>query len=131
MVGGEQRPLAGLHRGALVGLGVVVPDEVERTVDDQQGDLVVDGAGVARRLITEADVVAPSVAEGVGEPDDVAAVLREVGESFLNYQVVAKREQEQRSDLAERADVLATVPYFDRDIADLGGLLRVGEAIWR
>jgi hypothetical protein len=26
---------------------------------------------------------------------------------------------------------VATVPYFDADIADLSGLLRLGEQIWR
>ena len=61
----------------------------------------------------------------------VAAVLAEVGESFLNYQVIAQREAEQRNELARTPDVVATVPYFDHDIADLGGLLRLGDAIWR
>ena len=40
-------------------------------------------------------------------------MLREVGESFLNYQVVAKREAEQRAELAAVPDVVAAVPYFD------------------
>ena len=54
-----------------------------------------------------------------------------MGESFLNYQVVANREQEQRAELARTPDVVATVPYFDPDIADLAGLLRLGDALWR
>ena len=61
----------------------------------------------------------------------VARVLREVGESFLNYQVVAKREAEQRAELARTPEVVAAVPYFDTDIYDLAGLLRLGEQIWR
>ena len=109
-----------MHLGAVV-LNKVLPAYLRRTAT----------TGVARRLVADSETVAPAVAEGVADPADVAAVLREVGESFLNYQVAANREQEQRTDLAARADVLATVPYFDRDIADLGGLLRVGEAIWR
>jgi hypothetical protein len=61
----------------------------------------------------------------------VARVLREVGESFLNYQVVAKREAELRDELSTVPDVVATVPYFDSDIFDLQGLLALGGAIWR
>ena len=58
-------------------------------------------------------------------------VLAEVGESFLNYQVVAKREAEQRAELAATADVVATVPYFDEPIHDLAGLVRLGQSCWR
>jgi hypothetical protein len=58
-------------------------------------------------------------------------VLREVGESFLNFQVVAKREAEIRAELAATPDVVATVPYFDTDIYDLQGLVRMGDKIWR
>jgi hypothetical protein len=61
----------------------------------------------------------------------VGRVLHEVGESFLNFQVVAKREAEQRAELAGAADVLATVPYADTDITDLTGLLMLGESLWR
>lgn len=109
-----------LHLGAVV-LNKVLPAYLRRTAT----------TGVARRLVKDADTAAAAVADGVGDPDDVAAVLREIGESFLNYQVVATREQEQRAELARIPDVVATVPYFDHDIADLGGLLRLGDAIWR
>jgi anion-transporting ArsA/GET3 family ATPase len=109
-----------LHLGAVV-LNKVLPSYLRRTAT----------TGVARRLIAQADDLAAAVAPGVGDPEDVAAVLREVGESFLNYQVVANREQEQRAELARTPDVVATVPYFDHDIADLAGLLRLGDAIWR
>jgi hypothetical protein len=37
---------------------------------------------------------------------------------------------EERSTLAVTPDVLATVPFFDTDIYDLSGLLRLGEQIW-
>ena len=37
----------------------------------------------------------------------------------------------QRAELAAAPEVVATVPYFDRDIVDLAGLLRLGDAIWR
>jgi hypothetical protein len=58
-------------------------------------------------------------------------VLSTIGESFLNYQVVAKREAEQRAGLARTPDVVAAVPYFDADIHDLSGLLQLGDQIWR
>lgn len=109
-----------LHLGAVV-LNKVLPAYLRRTAT----------TGVARRLVKDADGVTAAAADDLGRPEDVAAVLREVGESFLNYQVVANREQEQRTELARTPDVVATVPYFDHDIADLAGLLRLGDAIWR
>jgi hypothetical protein len=60
----------------------------------------------------------------------VAPVLREIGESFLNFQVVAKRESEQRAELAETPDVVVAVPYFESDIFDVSGLLELGRKIW-
>jgi anion-transporting ArsA/GET3 family ATPase len=111
----------GLHLGAVV-LNKVLPAYLRRTA----------ATGVARRLVAQADEVSLGVADGTGrEPAAVAAVLREVGESFLNYQVIANREQEQRNELARTPDVVATVPYFESDIADLAGLLRLGDALWR
>jgi len=108
-----------LHLGALV-LNKVLPSYLRRTAT----------TGVAKRLCAEADDLAGAVAD-VGGPADVARVLRTVGESFLNYQVVAAREAEQRASLSRSPDVVATVPYFDADIHDLGGLLALGEQIWR
>ena len=64
-------------------------------------------------------------------PSRSARVLQEVGESFLNFQVVAKREAEIRAELSAAPEVVASVPYFDRDITDLAGLLELGQQIWR
>ncbi len=66
----------------------------------------------------------------IGDHDDVARVIEEIANNFLNFRVVATRESEQRKELAARPDVIATVPYFDSDIFDLAGLLRLGEQIW-
>ncbi|MGH9261079.1 MAG: ArsA family ATPase, partial [Acidimicrobiales bacterium] len=88
----------------------------------------------AKRVRSDAEPLAAAVtaaAPGAGEPTQVARVLAEVGESFLNFQVVAKREAEQRSELSAHADVVATVPYADHDITDLAGLLELGESLWR
>jgi hypothetical protein len=37
---------------------------------------------------------------------------------------------EERQSLSVVPDVLATVPFFDTDIYDLAGLVRLGEQIW-
>ncbi|HVM08642.1 MAG TPA: ArsA-related P-loop ATPase [Acidimicrobiales bacterium] len=86
----------------------------------------VDGA---KRLCETSGELAASL-PSLGEPAQVERVLREVGESFLRFHVVAEREAEQRGDLANAAEELASVPYFDTDIHDLAGLLRLGEAIF-
>jgi len=88
----------------------------------------------AMALRTDAKPVAESVAAAardVGDPAQLARVLGEVAESFLNFQVVAKREAEQRSELSSHAGVVATVPYADHDITDVAGLLELGESLWR
>lgn len=114
------------HLGALV-LNKVLPDYL---LDEG-------AAGAAEALVRKA---APVAAELVGDPlatvvdadtSDVERVLREVGESFLNYRVVATREAEERKELARVPDIVAAAPFFDTDIYDLNGLLRMGERIWR
>ncbi|MBI2709384.1 MAG: ArsA family ATPase [Actinobacteria bacterium] len=111
----------GLHLGAVI-LNKVLPTYLRRT----------NLTPVARALCRDAAALAadPSV-HGGDEPDQVARVLQEVGESFLNYQVVAKRESEQRDELAQIPDVVATAPYLEADVHDLAGLLRLGEQVWR
>ncbi len=64
------------------------------------------------------------------DPLQVSRVLVEVAESFRNFQVVAKREAEQRTELGAGSDVTVTVPYFDDDITDLAGLARLGATLW-
>jgi len=93
-----------------------------------------DATRVALRLARDPRPLAEAVAAAVprtGDPAQVARVLAEVGESFLNFQVVATREAEQRHELSRHADVVATVPYADHDITDLAGLLELGAALWR
>ena len=87
--------------------------------------------GVAQRLGSKSAALADALPREVGAPQQVSRVLDEVGESFLNFQVVAKREAEQRSELAKRAEVVAAVPYADHDVTDLAGLLELGEHLWR
>ena len=107
------------HLGALV-LNKVLP-----------GYLLDPGATrVAQRLCAEAPEIANKIESFTSKRDLLAPVLHEIGESFLNFQVVAKRESEQRAELARLPDVVASVPYFDTDIYDLNGLLELGRQIW-
>ncbi len=110
-----------LHLGAVV-LNKVLPDWFgDRGASD-----------AAKRLSTDAPAVAAALdGGGLGPPDQVARVLVEVADSFLNFQVVATREAEQRAELSAVPDVVATVPYADHDITDLPGLLELGESLWR
>jgi anion-transporting ArsA/GET3 family ATPase len=84
---------------------------------------------VARRLCADPKELAAAVPVEA-DAAAVARVLGEVGESFLNFQVVATREAEQRAELAAGADVVATVPYADHDITDLAGLLELGASLF-
>jgi anion-transporting ArsA/GET3 family ATPase len=108
-----------LHLGAIV-LNKVLPGYL---LDD-------DATKVAKRLCADADKLAVELSD-IADTAHVERVLREVGESFLNFQVVAKREAETRAELAATPDVVATVPYFESDIYDLAGLVRLGDKIWR
>ena len=85
---------------------------------------------MAERLRSDGAALAAELGADAGEPAAVTRVLREVGESFLNFEVVAKREAEQRAELATRPDVVVTVPFFETDIYDLAGLLRLGRILW-
>jgi anion-transporting ArsA/GET3 family ATPase len=108
------------HLGALV-LNKVLPAYL----------LDPDAARVAERFCAEAPLLATQLGPDAGDPALVARVLGEIGESYRNFGVVAKRETEQRAELASVPDVVATVPYFETDIFDLTGLLQLGETIWK
>ena len=112
----EQRKL---HLGAIV-LNKVLPAYF----------LDAESARVAERLHDKAGEVAAAVANPGEDAADVARVLDEVAESYLRFSVVAQREAEQRAELAASPEVVASVPYFESDITDLGGLLRLGAKIW-
>lgn len=111
------------HLGAMI-LNKVLPD------------LFLDeAAGAAARSLVEAP---DDVAGGVADPDvdpladreRVARVLRTVGESFRNFEVVARREQELRQRFRMEAEVVARVPYFESDIHDLAGLAEMGSRLF-
>jgi anion-transporting ArsA/GET3 family ATPase len=88
-------------------------------------------AGVANAFRSDADVLASRLPADAGSPQQVGRVLAEVGESFLNFEVVAKREAEQRAELSVSADVVASAPYEDHDIVDLAALVQLAEHLRR
>lgn len=108
-----------LHLGALV-LNKVLPEYLASK----------EGSTAARAIVRDAPAIAAALST-MGEPELVERVLVEIGESFANYQVVAKREAEQRVEMGRLADVVASIPTLDEDVADLAGLLRLGEHLWR
>lgn len=99
---------------------------VADTLRKRAGDIA---PAVADALRRSAGNGAPDVAGSLGDPAQVARVLEEVGTSFGNFQLVARREAELLAEMGEAHEVTATVPYFDGDITDLGGVLRLGEMI--
>jgi anion-transporting ArsA/GET3 family ATPase len=108
------------HLGAVV-LNKVLPSYLLDSAAAQTAERICADAGdFGARLAGAAD----------SDADQVGRVLVEIAQNFLRFQLVAQREAEQRKELAVSPEVVATVPYFESDIYDLGGLLRLGEQIW-
>ncbi|MBV8461905.1 MAG: hypothetical protein JO368_01325, partial [Acidimicrobiales bacterium] len=122
----EQLSARKLHLGAIV-LNKVLPDYL---LDPGAGTLAEAMRERARGLGATLAPDLAAEADELGDVDQVSRVLEEVAQSFLNFQVVARREMEERQSLAVIPEVLATVPFFDTDIYDLGGLVRLGDQIW-
>jgi hypothetical protein len=109
-----------LHLGALI-LNKTLPPYL---LDEASG-------ARARRLVGHADELGAQLAVSVeADAAQVGRVLREMGDNFQNFSVVAQREASQRNELARVPEVVSAVPEFDDDIHDLRGLLRLGEAMW-
>ena len=122
----EQLTARKLHLGAIV-LNKVLPDYLQGRAGTKVAEAMKD------RTEDIAAALAPAVGAGnpsLGDPVQIARVLTEVADSYLNFQVIALREMEERASLAVTPEVLVTVPFFDTDIYDLSGLLRLGEQIW-
>jgi anion-transporting ArsA/GET3 family ATPase len=105
-----------LHLGAVV-LNKVLPEYLRDVKTDKLAE----------------SIAARAVELGDGLTDDpvvASRVLGEVAESFLNFSIVARREAEQQAELKGAPDVLVTVPFFDADIYDMAGLLRLGALVW-
>jgi anion-transporting ArsA/GET3 family ATPase len=122
----EQLTARRLHLGAIV-LNKVLPDYLRGTTGTAVADSMRDRAS---ELAEGLSPVLAGVDAALADRDQIARVLTEVADSYLNFQVVALREMEERALLSVVPDVLVTVPFFDTDIYDLAGLVRLGEQIW-
>jgi anion-transporting ArsA/GET3 family ATPase len=105
-----------LHLGAVV-LNKVLPEYLRDVKTDKLSQSIAAHAAELGDGLTDDPVLA-------------GRVLGEVAESFLNFGVVARREAEQQAELRGTPDVLVTVPFFDADIYDMTGLLRLGALVW-
>ena len=89
----------------------------------------------AASLLEQADGdLADAVAAELGSPrKQISAVLTQIAARFDDVAMVAARESDRRSELADLAPLLLTVPWLSGDIHDLAGLgslaghLRAGE----
>jgi anion-transporting ArsA/GET3 family ATPase len=110
-----------LHLGAIV-LNKVLPDYLR----DPEGALV------AERLRDRAEEIADAIAPplGVADTAQVRRVLVEVGQNYMDYRLVAQSEAEKRAELSTTAETLVSVPYFDTDVHDFAGLMRLGAGLW-
>ncbi|HLU41850.1 MAG TPA: ArsA-related P-loop ATPase [Microthrixaceae bacterium] len=115
------------HVGALV-LNKTLPEFLlDRDATDSAKVLAKDAAKVAGELDgLVGDDLTPEQRRA-----HLTHVLGEVGSSFLDYQVVARREAEQRSELSAVPSLTCSIPYFSDDIHSLAGLLALGGTIWR
>jgi hypothetical protein len=58
-------------------------------------------------------------------------VLSTAAARFQEIVVVAKREAERRTELAQLAPVVVSAPALDSDVHDLDGLFTLGAHLWR
>jgi len=109
-----------LHLGAVV-LNKVLPTSLtDRGAADAAAALEANCEQIATRLAAAGDLDAALVGR----------VLSEVASSFHNFQRVARRQAEQRAELAADLQVTVAIPYVDADIHDLAGLTALGESLW-
>ena len=64
------------------------------------------------------------------EAGAAARVLKEIGESFCRFSVVAQREGALRRELSQAPEAVAVVPYLPSDIADMNGLMELGDYLF-
>ena len=110
-----------LHLGAVV---------LNKTLPDSLLDAAADAA--ARALVTDPAPAAEVAAAADPDLDPATAgrVLATIGESFLNFELAAKREAELRGELGRLSAPVLRVPAFEEDIHDLKGLARLGGCLF-
>jgi anion-transporting ArsA/GET3 family ATPase len=86
---------------------------------------------VAKQLAADPTAAVRALEPVVSDDPALPRVLEQMGESFGNFAVVAKRETELRAEMSRLPQVVAAVPNLQGGITDLAGLLRIGEYLWR
>ena len=104
--------------GAVV-LNRTLPDRIRRPA-------AATSARALRRLADDPAAVERLAATSASAPDEVRAVLAEVGERFGDLAVVASREAERRGELDRLGAPTVAVPALEHDVADLDGVLELG-----
>jgi anion-transporting ArsA/GET3 family ATPase len=110
-----------LHLGAVV-LNKTLPDYFQSGTGDAAARALVADPGPAAQAAAAVD---PEL-----DPSTAGRVLATIGESFLNFEVAAKREAELRTELVRLSAPVLRVPAFEEDIHDLRGLARLGECLF-
>ena len=115
------------HLGALI-LNKTLPDYLL----DPAAEIAADALHRDSAALGEA--LAATGVDALADPAADERVLRTLADSFRNYGVVARREAELRTELTRLPrpgpEIIVRVPSLDTDIADLGGLMRIGEALF-
>jgi anion-transporting ArsA/GET3 family ATPase len=110
-----------LHLGAVV-LNKTLPDYFQSATGDAAARALLADPGPAAQAAAAVD---PEL-----DPSTAGRVLATIGESFLNFEVAAKREAELRTELVRLSAPVLRVPAFEEDIHDLRGLARLGECLF-
>jgi anion-transporting ArsA/GET3 family ATPase len=119
----EELTKRGFHLGALV-LNKTLPEYLLTREGEQAASLLErDSESLGSELLATG---APALADASA----TARVLRTLGDSFRNYEVVARREAELRAELSRLPEVVVSVPNFASDIADVAGLARIGDHLF-
>jgi len=110
-----------LHLGAIV-LNKVLPEYLR----DPKG------AVVAEKLRDGAEEIAGAMAVELdgAEPAQIRRVLAEIGQNYMDYRTVAQSEAEKQAELSTAAETLVSIPYFETDVHDFAGLMRLGAGLW-
>jgi anion-transporting ArsA/GET3 family ATPase len=111
------------HLGALI-LNKTLPDSL----------LDPDGARAAATFCDQSGPIAAALADlgspALADASRNARVLKTIGESYVNFSVVAMREAELRTELARVPDVVVRVPGFEHDISDVESLVAICDVLF-
>ena len=85
---------------------------------------------IGGHLAKQGRTVAATAFADLPDLDAVGRVLQEVGESFCRFSVVAQREADLKRELSSSPETTAVIPYMPVDIADMNGLMELGEHLF-